>query len=329
MISILLSAALTFAVPSQQDGPARGQGPAFEVAVGSGEVAPALVAEVRELTAQRLDFLRPTFRGLEPQRFAVFVHGAAESLPPALAALRHPGAPGFALLGRHQIHLVVGDMKRTGTRLESVVTHELVHELLDQFVAPHGARIPRWFHEGLAQYLAGDVYLGVREQDIVWRVAVRRLLPWYDLERGFPRDEDALGVAYAQSYSYVAWLVREFGLDDVIAAAGNVDDDTDFDRAIVGATGRPTLELGDGWQRYLQYGSGAWWRVLLGRSFDLLLILALPAFAVAVLRRRSRARKLRQRMERHAELYPADFELEPAPMPPLELHGPPPPEIRP
>ena len=100
-------------------------------------------------------------------------------------------------------------------------------------------------------------------------------------------------------------------------------------RAIVGATGRPTLELGDGWQRYLQYGSGAWWRVLLGRSFDLLLILALPAFAVAVLRRRSRARKLRQRMERHAELYPADFELEPAPMPPLELHGPPPPEIRP
>ena len=88
MISILLSAALTFAVPSQQDGPARGQGPAFEVAVGSGEVAPALVAEVRELTAQRLDFLRPTFRGLEPQRFAVFVHGAAESLPPALAALR-------------------------------------------------------------------------------------------------------------------------------------------------------------------------------------------------------------------------------------------------
>lgn len=313
VISILLSFAVMLGPPPQD--------PRFQVAVGSGEVRAELLAEVRELVAQELESLRPTFPGLDLQPFAVFVHGAAEDMPPALAALRHEGAPGFAILGRHQIHLVVGDMKRVGVRLQSVVTHELVHELLDQYVAPHGREIPRWFHEGLAQHLAGDTYLGVREEDIVWRVNLRRLHPWSDIREGFPRDEELVRVAYAQSYSYVAWLVREFGLDEVVRVAKNTDDVTTLERALVGRTGRTTLELEDGWKRYLVYGSGAWWRVGLGQCFNLMLILALPAFLVAVWRRRARAKLIRQRMERQAAMFPHEFDLEPPPAPPLQ--GPP------
>lgn len=286
------------------------QGPRFDVAVGSGEVRSETVAEVRAIVERQIPVLQPVFPGLELVSFAVFVHGAAEDMPAALAALRHEGAPGFALLGRHQIHLVVGDIKRAGSSLQSVVTHELVHELLDQFATPHGREIPRWFHEGLAQHLAGDTYLGAREEDIVWRASVGRLMNWSDIRAGFPRDEEPLRVAYAQSYSYVSWLIREYGLDEVIRVVANTDGFTSFERALVGRTGRTTLELDDAWRLYLQFGSGAWWRVLLSQCFNLLLILALPAFGVAVWRRRARAKEVGRLMEQRAAMFPHEFDLE-------------------
>ncbi|MCR9244426.1 MAG: hypothetical protein NXI31_05300 [bacterium] len=292
--------------------------PVYSVRRGSGEVPERLLGEVHRLTGEALEQLRPVFVGLEPGPFFVFVHGAAADLPEALANIRHDGAPGFALLGRHQVHLVIGDMKRTGVRLASVIKHELVHELLDQFAAPHGREIPRWFHEGLAQHLAGDTYLGVREEDIVWRVEFGKLQPWSRLSRGFPRDEELVRVAYAQSYSYVSWLVREFGLADVVMVAKNTDDVTTLERALVGRTGRTTIELEDAWKRYLAFGSGAWWRVLFGQCFNVLVVLALPVFGVAVWRRRQRAKALRQQMERQERL----FLQRGRPLPP-GFHGPP------
>lgn len=281
-----------------------------EIVVGSGEVRAEILAAVRSFVDAGLATLRPVFRDLEPKPFWVFVHASAESLPVSLAEMRHARAPGFALLGRHQIHLVIGDVRRSGSRLQSVVVHELVHELLDQFAAPHGAEIPRWFHEGLAQHLAGDTYLGAREQDLVWRIGVRRLLAFGDLRTGFPRDDDELRVAYGQSYSYVSYLVREHGLYELIQVVANTDGDISFDRALVGRLRKTTLELYDAWTNYLRFGSGAWWRVALEQCFNALLILALPALGVAWWRRRRRARKIGDRMERQQAMFPQQFDLE-------------------
>ena len=234
------------------------------MAVGSGDVAEEIVQQVRRDVRAGLEELEQAFGRREIEPFHVFIHGSAESLPDSLAAVRHPGAPGFALLGRHQIHLVIGDMRRSGARLDRVVVHELVHELLDQ-VTPRGVRLPRWFHEGLAQHLAGDTYLGAREEDLVWRVGVRRLIPFKELRAGFPRREADLQVAYGQSYSYVSWMAREFGLGELLAVVANTDGKRTFERALVGRLGRTTLELYDAWTNYLVYGSGAWWRVALSQ----------------------------------------------------------------
>ncbi|MCA8973820.1 MAG: hypothetical protein KDC98_03825 [Planctomycetes bacterium] len=303
LLCLCLLCAFGPALTSQQDRQT-------EILVGSGEVDAEILENVRSLVDSGAAELAPVFPGLDPKPFAVFVHGEAELMPESLVALRHPGAPGFALLGQHQIHLVISDMRRSGASLSSVVKHELVHELLDQFTAPRRGRIPRWFHEGLAQDLAGDTYLGAREEDLVWRVGLRRLLAFADLERGFPRDEDKLRVAYAQSYSYVSWLVREFGLAAVVEIAAHTDQDTSLDQALVQQTGRSTIELYDAWTLYLQYGSGAWWRVLLGQCFNLLLVLAIPVLIVAWLRRRARGRLIARRMAQREAMFPHEFELE-------------------
>ncbi|MFO1076531.1 MAG: hypothetical protein U1E73_02260 [Planctomycetota bacterium] len=319
-ISLVLSAVLA------------AQGAAYSVRPGTGEVSAGLVERVDRVVGERLAALRPEFPGLVPAPFTVVLHGRAEDLPPDLQRARHAGAPGFALLGRHEVHLIVDDMRRSGAKLEDVVAHELVHELLDQYAGPSGRFVPRWFHEGLAQHLAGDTYLGAREEDLVWRIGLYRLPSFEELRTDFPPDEEGLRVAYAKSYSFVSWLVREFGLGTVIGLAKRVDDHTSLERALVMATQRTTLELDDSWRNYLRFGSGAWWRVLFAQCFDLLMLLSLPALLIAVLRRRARARAIGRRMAEREAMFPHEFELEqratePA-QDPGEGIGAPPPEAR-
>jgi hypothetical protein len=282
MLALLLAAcgAGTTGVAASAD-----PGAKVEVTAGTGELTPEAVAAVRRTVAAELPGLCDLFGRVPEQRFFVHVHASRESLPAALAAHLQPDSSGFALLGRHQIHLVWGEMRRTGSSLRGVVVHELVHELLDQFVAPHGARMPRWFHEGLAQCVAGDIYLGAREEDLVWRAAAGRLLSFGALRERFPETTPELRIAYAQSYSYVAWLREQYGMDTLLRVAAAVDELTSFERALVGRTDRSTLQLEEAWRDHLQHGSGAIWRVVLDQCFSLVLIAALPLLGLALIRR--------------------------------------------
>lgn len=268
-------------------------------AAGPG-VAPDALAAVRAAVDVELHDLRSVFPALPKSDFTVWVHASGDTLPADLAADHH-GVPGLARLGGHEIHLVWADLRRSGARLGAVVKHELVHELLDQFAAPHGHLLPRWFHEGLAQYLAGDTYLGGREEDLVWRVVGGRLAAFAALRTSFPTDEQELQAAYGQSYSYVAWLAREYGLDALLRTVANVDDVTSFEGALVGATRRSTLQLVDAWKDHLLRRSGAGWRVLFDQCFTFLMIAALPVLALALIRRLAAERRAAARLDRAPE----------------------------
>jgi hypothetical protein len=285
--------------------------PLVQVVAGSGEVTPAVVERVRGIAEEQLRTLVPLFEGLEVRRCFVFVHGDREHLPAELGSLLHEDSPGFTLVGRHQIHLVWGEMRRTGSDLRGVVTHELVHELLDQAVHPHGREMPRWFHEGLAQHIAGDTYLGAREEDLVWRIGTPGMFAFGELRREFPHDSSQLRVAYAQSYSYVAWLVNTCGLPTLLSIARAADDRTTFERALVGRTGRTTLELEDAWRHHLLHGSGAPARALLDQCFSLMVIGSLPVLVLALMRRLAAERRAGERLARSPS-----FEPEPAEAPP-------------
>lgn len=255
------------------------------IVVGSGTVDKALVERFEAEVRTGLDTLAPVFGGPPKQPFFVFLHEDRDGMPAAIAPHLHADSPAFALLGQHQIHIVVGEVRRLGSNVRGVVVHELVHELLHQYAEPNGRLIPRWFHEGLAQHLAGDTYLGAREDDLVWRVGTRRLLPFGDLRESFPRDSDRLRVAYAQSYSFVSWLANEYGLDRLLRVARAADRRTSFEAALAGRLDRTSLELETAWERHLLHGSGAPWRVLLDSCFSLSLLAVLPLLVMALMRR--------------------------------------------
>ncbi|MFT7537466.1 MAG: hypothetical protein ACI85K_003425 [Hyphomicrobiaceae bacterium] len=266
-----------------------------EVVAGAGDISPEAVELVRQIVATELVQLQEVFGGKKIERFFVHVHASREDMPAPLVAGVHEDAPGFAVLGRHQIHLIWGQMGRTGSRPRGVVRHELVHELLDQYAGKHGNRMPRWFHEGLAQLLAGDTYLNAREDDLVWRVGAGSLPRLDTLAKHFPTQTTNLRTAYALSYSYVAWLSREYGMSLLLRVARYTDDMTSFGQALVGQTGKDSLQLETAWQNYVLYGSGAPWRVLFSSWFSLLMILVLPVLVLALIRRLS----AEQRAARH------------------------------
>lgn len=299
LLPVILAALL--AGCGQPPGPPPDRIDVAEVVAGTGDVAEDVVLRVNEAVATQLPALQRVFGGMEIDRFFVHVHESRESMPEALVAGLHEDSPGFALLGRHQIHLVWGEMRRLGSSVRGVVVHELVHELLDQYCAPNGRYIPRWFHEGLAQLLAGDTYLGAREQDLVWRVGSRGLLRFSDLEDHFPQTTNRLRTAYAQSYSYVSWLANRYGLDLLLQMARDTDDITTFAHALVGRTGLSTLRLNDEWRDHLVHGSGASWRAMLEQWFPLMMIAALPILVLALMRRlKSEERAARRLAERAA-----------------------------
>lgn len=279
-------------------------GPAAVVA-GTGAVDPQWVEDVRATVAAELPELRTMFDGEPRHEFFVFVHAGRDTLTPALAACLQPESPAFALLGQHQVHVVWNELWRLGVTLRGVVRHELVHELLDQYTAPNGRAMPRWFHEGLAQFVAGDTYLGAREEDIALRLLARRLPGFAELRDHFPADVDDLRIAYAQSFSYVSWLAREYGVNDLLAAARATNELVAFESALARRLGRSTYELEEAWRGYVLHGSGAPWRVLLDQCFSLTLLLLLPLLVLALGRRLARegrtARALAEAEAREAQ----------------------------
>jgi len=289
-------------------------GEPFTVAAANAAVATDHVDRVREQVKAGLRQLAATFPGLPSSPIHLLVHADASSLPDYARAGHHDEAPGLALLSRHEIHILWREMLQSAhSDLHDVVVHELTHVLLQQYAAPNGGALPRWFHEGLAQTLAGDTYLGDSEESLIWRATGHRLLPFDELVTDFPHGEAEVRLAYAQSQSYVSWLVREFGVNRVLAVVKDLDGDRTFLQSMVRVLGRPTVVLQDSWLDYLMNRSGARFRTLLSECFSLSLVLALPLLALALIRRLATDRRARDRMEQQERL-----EQQTAPPPPAE-----------
>jgi hypothetical protein len=184
--------------------------------------------------------------------------------------------------------------------LRTTVDHELVHILLDQHVGVHGLHVPRWFHEGLAQELASGLYLGVREEDLAYRVQTRTYIPFASLCDSFPRDDPArLALAYGQSFSFVAYLRGRVGLPALLAVARDCGPELPFSTALARRMKTAQIEYELEWCDYILHRSGAGYRVVLRNCFLLLMIvLAGPLLALAVARRRTREEALKRRMVR-------------------------------
>ncbi|MFH1038088.1 MAG: tetratricopeptide repeat protein [PVC group bacterium] len=102
-----------------------------------------------------------------------------------------------------KIRLPAGGKGLDAADIKKILWHEYTHALINDRT---GNTCPRWLHEGLAQYEEAKVVPPAIRLD-------EELMPLSLLEGalGFDRDPGSVTVAYAQAYSLVDYLIRQYG----------------------------------------------------------------------------------------------------------------------
>lgn len=150
---------------------------------------------------------------------------------------------------------------RWGNETILTLRHELVHLLLAQSLP--GTPIPRWFHEGMASFLAGE---GTEGSLLPLSLALMadRLIPLDELVGGFPQEAERARLAYLESRAAVELFHRLGGRAGLVYLLENWRDEGELDAALRRTYGLTYKQFVDRWKEFLwrRYG----WASLLSEA---------------------------------------------------------------
>jgi len=187
--------------------------------------------------------------------------------------------------------------------LAVIMKHELCHLLLHQHLK--GGRIPRWFEEGIAQWVSegiGEIIMDYQKPRLSEAVLAGRIIPLRALSDSFPADREALTLAYEQSRSIVSYMVERYGLESILNILEAVREGHPWEEAVWGSLGISLLDLEAGWRNYLKKRF-TWFTYLAGHLYQILFFLAAVALMIGFVRayRRKRAYMLQQEEDHESE----------------------------
>jgi hypothetical protein len=172
------------------------------------------------------------------------------------------------------VHLALLALKAPGTweapDMVELLRHELAHLALYDAVAGH--HVPRWFDEGLAIHESGELPWA-RRVALADASLGNHLLPFGELDRGFPADHYDVNVAYAESADFVSFLLRDSDRARFGSLVERVRAGAAFDRAIEDAYGTDMRKLEYEWRTELSRrfgivpaltGGGLLWVLIVG-----------------------------------------------------------------
>lgn len=169
------------------------------------------------------------------------------------------------------------------------VTHEIVHLVLGE----GGAGVPRWYHEGLAQWLSGRRLDRSSVNQLALLASRQELVPLADLSRFMTASHRAESILYQQSLSVVEAVDRMHGAAVHSRILAGLRDGLEFPAAYQGATDRSLDSDEDRWHRELASQFSWLDTVLLEITlFRLLALVVVVAFVVETLRRRKRLQRM-------------------------------------
>jgi hypothetical protein len=163
---------------------------------------------------------------------------------------------GLAVPSQSRIILFAPALSSRPDRIRSVLLHEMVHLHVHAATVHGDLSPPRWLDEGLAMWISGTWDLGFdwRANDsslLTDAAAAGTLLPLEKLDSSFP-EGPFFALAYAQSYSFVSWLVEQHGEDSLRSLLRGIDRNLDFDAAFAAAMGTSFQDEEEEWRRSIE-----------------------------------------------------------------------------
>jgi hypothetical protein len=175
-------------------------------------------------------------------------------------------------------------------RAPGTLVHEVAHLVIHRNLS---ARIPRWFDEGVATWLAEPVLPPGDEARLSLLARVGAIYSLKRLDWGFPGGHVPVSTAYQQSLLFIRFLVEAHG-DGIVPHLLDRFEAGDWtDAAIRSATGRTREEVEEGFRVWLSRRASLWRAVAsIVSLWSLMGLLALVAIARYVLTRRRRIEAL-------------------------------------
>jgi hypothetical protein len=162
--------------------------------------------------------------------------------------VRLPEWGGGGAIGRDTIIVPTDRFPLADMDIGRVTVHELVHIALER--AYGRVRIPRWFHEGLAMTLSGE--LSFEEQTALSRaVFSKRLLALDSIERVNRFNVSGAMLAYSESHLAVAFMIDKYSIDGIPELLDSVRALGRFDSALYKVFGFTAQEYDRTVQNYI------------------------------------------------------------------------------
>jgi len=195
-----------------------------------------------ELGFRRFDFW------LWENRAKIYIYNDSSSYQ---AASGQPRWSAGAVLPKRKI---IQTFVCAGDFLETTLPHELGHIIFREFVGFNNPGVPLWLEEGVASYQEKERYSQAK-------VFLRRAIGegnFMDLKKlsGLPAEAGLnpgnVDIFYAESFSIVDFLIRDFGRDKFVLFCQNLRDYKDLIKALRLSYSFASLEeLNSAWVKYL------------------------------------------------------------------------------
>ncbi len=155
----------------------------------------------------------------------------------------------FAIPGQDLIVLDYSQFRYDPLTLKLIVMHEMCHLLLHKNIA--GNNLPRWFDEGLSQWVSSGINEIVypRSEDVLKRAFINdTILPFSAISEVLPSDPNERILSYEQGKSMVDYIGQRYGSDSLKRIISSLSSGAGFDDSVRGVLGKDFSEIEEKWR---------------------------------------------------------------------------------
>jgi len=185
--------------------------------------------------------------------------------------------------------IVISPLEGQKIGVERIIAHEIAHCVIND--AAGNTYVPRWFHEGCAESVSGD--LGIRGTAyMIVKVIKHELMSFDDIEHVFSTGPQDASLAYDQSLLAINYLMKMNGHDVLAGILGRMKEGGDFETSFLNATGVTVMEFQKSYLAHI--GSVYGWRaalVYIPGTWTIILVLAFVVYAVKKYRNRQKMKE--------------------------------------
>ncbi|HIE25749.1 TPA: hypothetical protein EYP66_00510 [Candidatus Poribacteria bacterium] len=141
-------------------------------------------------------------------------------------------------------------LENSKLELARVVKHEIVHVIFGARIGKYMKNVPLWFNEGIAMYGSEEWSYGHYWLMLTY-VFSKSIIPLNKLSNQFPKEKRLAQLAYAESFSAVSMIARDYGDEKLREITDLLAIGEDMDSALLFATGMNLAQFQQRWMQYL------------------------------------------------------------------------------